>query len=110
MRTYDPGMTYRGVYRDGVVVLQGEVALQDGESVEVNSAPPAKTKTRREGKAGVKSKATAPARTGKKTRSAAKCATRALPGAGMWKDRWPKSMSSADVARTLRDEVSRRKR
>ena len=103
-------MTYRGVYRDGVVVLQGEVALQDGQSVEVNSAPPSKTKARREGKASVKSKAAARTSTRKKTPSATKSATRALPGAGMWKDRWPKSMSSAEVARTLRDEVSRRKR
>ncbi len=103
-------MTYRGVYRDSVVVLQGEVALQDGESVEVNAAPPAKTKALRGSKASVKSKAAARRSTGKKTRIAAKAAERALPGAGMWKDRWPKSMSSAEVARTLRDEVSRRKR
>ncbi|CAG1010952.1 hypothetical protein PHYC_03965 [Phycisphaerales bacterium] len=86
-------MTYRGVYRDGIVILQGDVDLRNGDTVEVNSARARKPARR------------APT----KTRKTARVSER-LPAFGIWKDRWPKSMSSAQIARELREQASRRVR
>lgn len=94
-------MTYKGVYRDGVVFLSGDVDLRNGEAVEVNSA-----------KAKKPAKARGAAATSPKSRTTAKRpkATDRLPAFGIWKDRWPASMSSAQIARELREQVSRRAR
>lgn len=94
-------MTYRGVYRDGIVVLHGDVDLENGARVDVN---PIRGGGRKQ--AARSARAAKPA---KRTRSKGRGATSAaLPGFGMWKDRWPRSMSSADIARELRQRVSRR--
>lgn len=97
-------MTYKGVYRDGIVVLQGDVDLQNGAHVEVN---PTRDERRGRGERGLgearRARAGKVAKAAKRSKSLGK-----LPGFGMWKDRWPKSMSSADIARELREGVSRR--
>ena len=93
-------MTYRGVYRNGVVVLEDDTGLRNGTRVEVNPASrpkrPARDRTR--------SRATKSARRNKTTKR------QDLPGFGIWKNRWPKSMGSAEAARDLRAKVSKRTR
>ena len=96
-------MTYKGIYRDGIVILRGEVDLQNGDPVEVNSAPPAKRTGTKSGRTSAKSRKPVP--TSKRSKSADK-----LPAFGIWKDRWPSSMTSAQIARELREQASRRTR
>ena len=96
-------MTYRGIYRDGIVTFRGEVDLRNGVSVDVNVAQ------REKGNAGRTTRPqTKPRKRAKSGKSSSPNDT--LTGFGIWKDRWPKSMSSAEVARKLRDQVSRRVR
>jgi hypothetical protein len=94
-------MIYKGVYRDGIVVLHGEVDLQNGTPVNVNPAA-----SRKSSKASrTRAESRAPAKTKKNRKNASP-----LPGFGMWKDRWPASMSSEEIARQFRRDVSRRTR
>jgi hypothetical protein len=94
-------MTYRGVYRDGIVVLQGDVDLRNGAPVDVKPVPSGRASARPR----AASRRSPSAKAGSRN---TKVAQHRLPGFGMWKDRWPKSMSSADIARELRERVSRR--
>jgi hypothetical protein len=94
-------MTYRGIYRDGIVILQGDVDLRNGASVDVNASRAGKGGARRVARAQTK-----PRKGDKSGKSSAHAGV--LSGFGIWKDRWPKSMSSAEIARKLRDQVSRR--
>lgn len=95
-------MTYRGVYRDGIVILDTQVDLRNGEPVEVS---PASHRPKKQARGAV-----ARSKPSKDSTRRAKSAPATLPGFGMWKDRWPKSMTSAEVSRRLRAEVSRRLR
>ena len=101
---YNPRMTYRGVYRDGIVILQGDIELRNGASVEVNETP-AKRPT-------AKSSSVSKKRSVSKKATRAKSPTRnpakhPLPGFGAWKDR-ADITDSAAFARDLRRKVSRR--
>jgi hypothetical protein len=89
-------MVYRGVYQDGVVVLEGEVDLRNGSRVEVQ---PARRATTAESKK----------RAGKGARTSAKSADPLLKFFGVWKDRadW-KGRSSVEVAKELRRRAGRR--
>lgn len=93
-------MTYRGVYRDGIVVMQGEVGLRNGAAVEVTPARDGRVR---------KGAAKTARRSGSKPKKSAGSA-KPLPAFGIWKDRWPNSMSSAEVACRMREQVSRRTR
>jgi hypothetical protein len=83
-------MTYRGVYRDGVIVLSGEVQLHDGDSVQV-------TRESRTGKV----------RPGKRTSKSkkSKALHPVLKLAGIWKDRedW-RGLSSVEVLELIRKQ------
>jgi hypothetical protein len=96
-------MTYRGVYRDGVVIIQGDVSLRDGAQVEITETrtarTPSTTKKPRE------KKVTAKRRTTTRKRDP-------LDGLiGFWKDRpdW-KGRSSIAIAAELRDKALGRRR
>jgi hypothetical protein len=85
-------MTYRGVYQDGVVILEGDVPLRNGDRVSVN---PSKAKTRSRQKPKLRS-----------GRSGAKPSKKVHPFialAGIWKDRpdW-KGKSTLEVVADLR--------
>jgi hypothetical protein len=94
-------MTYRGVYRDGVVYPDGDVDLRNGEYVEISRAPSAK-------KLPKKSRSTSerPVKT-KKMSKRARVAKPPLPGFGAWKHR-DDIVDSAEFARELRRRVSSR--
>lgn len=94
-------MTYRGVYRDGVVTLEGDVDLRNGAIVEVNAAS-----TRRVAAASASTtKARKPVRQKKKHPFIAL--------AGIWKDRddWRGKTSEEIVAgfRTRSPKPSKKK-
>ncbi len=91
-------MTYRGIYRDGVVVLQGDVEIPNGSVVEVNAkrTPAAKTKSAVARRARI-----AKQKPGSKLKPP-------LPGFGAWKHRTDIG-NTADFARALRKRVSKRK-
>ena len=97
-------MTYRGIYRDGVVVLQGDVALQDGEAVEVNTAKPNRQPPATPNKKKLRSEAPqrrAGGKTAKKTRT--RKSIQDLAAFGIWKDRaeW-KGLSTLEIMAQLR--------
>ncbi len=97
-------MTYRGVYRDGVVVLQGDVALQEGEAVEVNTARPNRATIAVPNKKSLRSDAPAKRTRGtkaKKTQSRKK--VQDLAAFGIWKNRaeW-KGLSTLEIMAQLR--------
>lgn len=117
-------MTYKGVYRDGIVIIQGEVDLQNGATVDVNLRSTARPQTRR--------KPPSPRADAKKLTSAQIAAlfrssawdlmrrtkmtkkqriAAVLDARGTWKGRpdW-KGKSSARVAAELRTRASRRGR
>ena len=102
-------MTYRGVYRDGVVVLQGDVDLQNGERVEVSPSRALGTRLKTAAKTGSIPKGgrrtggRAKPRAFSKTQSAA----HPLPGFGAWKHRTD-IVDSAEFARALRRRTSTR--
>jgi outer membrane protein assembly factor BamB len=83
-------MSYRGVYRDGIVVLEGEVDLRNGTTVEVNPA-------RGKGKGRRKVSSTP-----RRDRKAAQVHP-FIALAGLWKDRpeW-RGRSSVEIVRELR--------
>jgi hypothetical protein len=91
-------MTYKGVYRDGIVILHGDVDLQNGAPVEVNPAPRRSSRT---------AKTTAPKRRSGATKKSSKKSDHPLPGFGSWKHR-SDITDSARFARELRGRVSRR--
>jgi hypothetical protein len=98
-------MTYKGIYRDGMVTLLGEVHLRNGDAVDVNLR----------GKSGSRRKASASrARTKKRARTRMTKAERlaaVLAARGTWKGRpeW-RGKSSAEVSTELRRRASRRGR
>jgi hypothetical protein len=99
-------MIYRGVYRDGVVTLQGDVDLPDGSVVEVlpkaRATPAKKAVSRRKPEKASKSQK-APKRLSKADRVAA-----ALAVMGDWKDRADfKGRSTLDIAQELRRKARR---
>ena len=117
-------MIYKGVYRDGIVIIQGEVDLRNGAVVDVNlrgGRGGRGSRSRGSGKAESKELTAAQiaslfkhnawdlmrrAKVTKKQRMASLLAAR-----GNWKDRpeW-KGKSSAQVAAELRKQASRRGR
>jgi hypothetical protein len=90
-------MTYRGVYRDGLVILEGDVNLRNGDHVDVNlrgssgSARAGRAKSRKQ---------VSKARVGK---GRAQPVHPLIALAGIWKDRpeW-KGKSSVEVVAELR--------
>lgn len=107
-------MTYRGVYRDGYVRLDGDVDLPNGSTVEVFSLAGARVK-----RAKSKKKAPRPASSvskgvwelamakGRKMTRAERVAT-AMKAFGAWRDRpeW-KGWSSVEIAAELRRRSTR---
>lgn len=103
------GMTYRGIYRDGYVRLEGDVDLRNGTPVEVFSLR--ETRARRVSSKARRAKASrvsrksewerAMARAKKMTKKERMAAV--MAAAGAWKDRpeW-KGKSSAEIATELR--------
>lgn len=90
-------MTYRGIFQNGIVILEDASGLRDGQSVEVlpdraakGGSPAAKKPTGRK-----RSKAARP--------------KGALPSLGLWRDRVEFSNAAA-AARRLRKRTSRRAR
>lgn len=108
-------MTYRGVYRDGFVRLQGDVHLPNGSYVEVNpaleqrawKAPGGFRRSRSSRNRGATDWELA---TRKKLTRPQRVAA-ALAACGTWKDRpeW-KGKSSARIAAMLRGRAARRGR
>lgn len=98
-------MTYRGVYRDGIVILQGDVDLRNGDSVEVNATPARKPKAEKKSASGTN------LRRGKVRSSSPKRTTakHPLPGFGAWKGRTDIG-DTAEFARALRKRTSTRGR
>jgi len=110
-------MTYRGVYRDGIVVLQGDVDLRNGEPVDVNSTRGKRYKSKtikkakspvgkRRGAKDVAPVAGAKPRPSVKDKSG-KSAEHPLPGFGAWKHRTD-IVDSAAFATGVRKRTSRR--
>jgi hypothetical protein len=108
-------MTYRGIYRDGLVILDGDVNLHNGDHVEVNlrggpSSPRAgrsrATKRPRSSKGAKSLSRLLSARLTKAQRIAAALAVR-----GDWAHRpeW-RGKSSAQAAAELRQRAARRGR
>ncbi|MEK6703975.1 MAG: hypothetical protein AABZ53_17085 [Planctomycetota bacterium] len=116
-------MTYKGVYRDGIVTLQGDVDLRNGAAVDVNlrSVPKKSRRKTLSAKASAKRKATSnvaalfrangwellpQSKMTKEQRIAA-----ALAVQGTWSDRpdW-KGKSTVQIAKELRERASRRGR
>jgi hypothetical protein len=99
-------MTFRGIYRDGIVVL-GDIGLADGTPVDVNPSQPLKRRTA--SSAPTRKKSRAP-RKGKaqKARSTRKAPSDQplidSPAIGMWEKRrdW-KGKSTLDIASELRE-------
>lgn len=87
-------MTYRGIYREGIVILEGEVDLRDGATVDVHLSPIRKSSKRKAAeKGGLRRsvKRPVPAK-----RASAK---HPLPGFGAWKGR----DDIGDTAKFVRD-------
>ncbi len=112
-------MTYKGVYRDGIVIIQGDVGLRNGSIVDVNlraqTKQPARTSGARKPKASRDIDSLFKQNSwdqlhrnkmNKKERMAILLASR-----GVWKDRpeW-KGKSSAEISTELRIQASRRGR
>lgn len=95
-------MTFRGVYKNGVVILEDATGLRNGETVDVQ----------RSKSSAVKAKKSATAkRVGKMSaKPSIKGTRKPLPGFGAWKDRWPADMSSVEVVAEMRREAARRRR
>jgi hypothetical protein len=107
-------MTYRGVYRDGLVFLEGEVQLRNGEAVDVNPRggngplPSARSLVNRA--SGVaKSGAKASARLARVKLTRQQRLAAALAVRGDWADRpeW-RRQSSSQIAAALRKRAARR--
>ena len=117
-------MVYKGIYRDGIVTLLGDVDLRNGATVDVNlrgvskrgaraipRSPRAKANARTKTRDGPRSRSSAwdgklKQKMTKKQRIAAILAAR-----GTWKDRpdW-KGKSTVEIATLLRQRASRRVR
>ncbi len=117
-------MTYKGIYRDGIVTLLGDVDLRNGATVDVNLRGKAKPQPRRKSSAArPKSKKLTSARITAKSRSSAwnrmlqtkmtkkQRIAAVLAARGTWKERadW-KGKSTLQVAAELRARASRRGR
>ena len=99
-------MTYRGTYRDGIVVLDDSADLRQGETVEVRPLRASTgARTRRAAKPVARSKS-APAKPAPSRD--VKAVKRPLPGFGAWKHRTD-IPDSAEFARELRRKVSTRR-
>ncbi len=98
-------MTYRGVYRDGVIVLSGDVDLQNGDTVDVNRNSAAGVTPKRKPVSADKKRA----RAGSSKKKQSEHPFLAL--AGMWKDRkdW-RGKSSVKVVAEIRDRGRSAKR
>lgn len=107
-------MLYRGIYHDGLVRLDSPADIPNGSVVQVHLKRAVDGRI----KQGSQSKRAAPKTRGASSSSPRKAGSKPkkgtsktdLPGFGMWRDRWPSDRSSADIARELREQVSRRKR
>jgi hypothetical protein len=91
-------MTFKGIYRDGIIILEDATGLRNGTVVEV-TRPAKRTKAVAKPVAkGKKKPAT------RRKRSAGSVAD--WPAFGIWKDRadW-KGKSSAEIARELREKA-----
>ena len=117
-------MTYRGIYRDGFVIIQGNVDLQNGDSVDVNlrgaaKAPsrskprttPADTKAFKRGQIAEMSRSNAWDLMRRTRMTKAHRIAAVLDSRATWKDRpdW-KGKSTAEIASELRIRASRRGR
>jgi hypothetical protein len=91
-------MTYRGVYRNGVVVIDGEVGWPDGASVEVRPAA-------RRAKRGSNQRARPTSKA--KRKPSEKKVDPIMALAGIWKDRpdW-RGLSTLQVVAKLRERAS----
>lgn len=102
-------MTYRGVYRDGIVVLRGAVDLRNGQPVDVKSTGSSSVKSNASAKAKSAVGGARGAKGRAKSRKPAKpkSAKHPLPGFGAWKHRTD-IVDSAEFARWLRRRTSTR--
>lgn len=106
-------MSYRGVYRDGVVRLEGDVDLQEGSRVEVSPERdprlPRTAADLRRAKAAGKAAAALWKRLARKKMTKAERLAAADAAYGMYKDRadW-EGKTSAEISLELRKRASRR--
>ncbi len=117
-------MTYKGIYRDGIVTLLGDVDLRNGATVDVNLRGKGKPQARRKSSgARPKAKKLTSAQIAAKSRPSAwdrmlqtkmtkkQRIAAVLAARGTWKDRadW-KGKSTLQIAAELRTRASRRGR
>jgi hypothetical protein len=98
-------MIYRGVYRDGIVILEGDVDLQNGEPVSVSRGKNVKSKSK--AKSATRGRKPAAASAKSRTPAANRSAKHPLPGFGAWKHRTDIADSVA-FARALRRKTGAR--
>ncbi|MBY0260846.1 MAG: hypothetical protein K2Q20_00780 [Phycisphaerales bacterium] len=93
-------MTYRGVYRDGVIVLSGEVELREGDIVEVTPSKSSRTRKAKPASKGTTKDVPKPQDVKRSSKK------HPLPGFGGWKHRTDIG-DTAEYVSKLRGRVSR---